>query len=100
MTGDLISEVADLEYDPEHDWLWVLDSNDNTDKNKEKGTHYASFTIFLFNGDATKLLNTYYIGDFANNNPEALCVDKANKCIWIGEDASTAKLHKIPFDNL
>ena len=100
VTGDLISEVADLEYDPEHDWLWVLDSNDNTKKNKEKGTHFASFTIFLFNGDATKLLNTYYIGDFANNNPEALCVDKANKCIWIGEDASTAKLHKIPFDNL
>lgn len=95
-----ISEVADLEYDPDNDWLWVLDSNDNREKNKKKGTDYYSFTIYLFNGDATKLLQTYYIGDFANGNPEALCVDKAHGCIWIGEDDDPSILHKIPFSNL
>ena len=81
-----ITEVADLEYDPDNDWLWVLDSNE--------------FEIFLFNGDATKLLKTYDIGDFADNNPEALCVDKANGCIWIGEDASNSLLHKVKFSGL
>lgn len=95
-----ISEVADLEYDPDNDWLWVLDSNDNKEKNKKNGTDYYSYTIYLFNGNATKLLNTYYIGDFAHNNPEALCVDKANGCIWIGEDASNSLLHKVKFSGL
>jgi len=90
-----IYEVGDLEYDPEHDWLWVLDS-----QKKDKDRSKDPFTIFLLNGDATKLLAKYYIGDFAKSNPEAICVDKEHGCIWVGEDDDVAKLHKIPFDNL
>ena len=93
-----ISEIAGLDYDQEHDWLWVIDSNSNKDK-----PQYEPYTIYLFNGSATKLLAKYYIGDFANWNPEAICVDKKNGCIWIGEDCGDEKfslLHKVKFSNL
>ena len=93
-----ISEVGDLCYDPVSDYLWVLDSNSNKDK-----PQYLGFTLYLFNGDATKLLNTYYVGDFANWNPEAVCVDHKNNCIWIGDDCDSGNpswLHKIEFTNL
>jgi GH18 family chitinase len=93
-----ISEVGDLCYDPVSDYLWVIDSNSNKDK-----PQYLPYTLYLFNGDATELLATYYVGDFANWNPEAVCVDHARNCIWIGEDCDSGNpslLHKISFTNL
>ena len=93
-----ISEVAGLDYDEEKDWLWVIDSNSNKDK-----PQYLPYTIYLFNGAATKLLATYSIGSFANWNPEAICVDKKQGCIWVGEDCDDGNpslLHKIEFTNL
>jgi hypothetical protein len=93
-----ISEVGDLCYDPVSDRLWVLDSNSNKDR-----PQYLGFTLYLFNGDGSKLLNTYYVGDFANWNPEAVCVDHKNNCIWIGDDCDSGNpswLHKVEFTNL
>ena len=93
-----ISEIAGLDYDEEHDYLWVIDSNSNKDK-----PQYDPYTIYLFDGAATKLLAKYYIGEFADWNPEAICVDKKNGCIWIGEDCGDEKfsiLHKVEFSNL
>ncbi|MBR6881660.1 MAG: hypothetical protein IKN06_01675 [Bacteroidales bacterium] len=93
-----ISEVGDLCYDPVRDCLWVLDSNSNKDR-----PEYLPYTLYLFNGDATKLLATYPIGDFANWNPEAVCVDHARSCVWIGEDCDSGNpslLHKISFTGL
>jgi chitinase len=93
-----ISEVGDLCYDPVSDYLWVLDSNSNKDK-----PQYLPFTLYLFNGDATELLATYYVGDFANWNPEGVCVDRAHGCIWISDDCDSGNpslLHKIEFTNL
>ena len=93
-----ISEIAGLDYDAERDWLWVIDSNSNKDN-----PQYLGYTIYLFDGDATKLLATYYIGAFANWNPESLCVDRRNSCIWVADDCGDATpsiLHKIPFSGL
>ena len=93
-----ISEIGDMCYDPVSDYLWVLDSNSNKDR-----PQYLPFTLYLFDGDATKLLATYYVGDFANWNPEAVCVDRARNCIWIADDCDSgnpSKLHKVEFTNL
>ena len=93
-----ISEIAGLDYDEKNDWLWVIDSNSNKDK-----PQYLGYTIYLFDGDATKLLATYYVGDFANWNPESVCVDRKNGCIWVADDCGDATpsiLHKILFKNL
>ena len=93
-----ISEIAGMDYDEENDWLWVIDSNSNSEK-----PQYDPYTIYLFNGAATKLIAKYYIGDFADWNPEAICVDKKNGCIWIGEDCGDEQfslLHKVKFSGL
>ena len=93
-----ISEVGDLCYDPVRDYLWVLDSNSNKDR-----PEYLGFTLYLFTGDGSQLLQTYYVGDFANWNPEAVCVDHKNSCIWIGDDCDVDNpswLHKVEFTNL
>ena len=93
-----ISEVGDLCYDPVSDYLWVLDSNSNKDK-----PQYLGFTLYLFTGDGSKMLQSYYVGDFANWNPEAVCVDHKNNCIWIGDDCDSGNpswLHKVEFTNL
>lgn len=93
-----ISEIAGLDYDEENDWLWVIDSNSNSEK-----PQYDPYTIYLFDGAATKLIAKYYIGDFADWNPEAICVDKKNGCIWVGEDCGDEQfslLHKVKFSGL
>lgn len=93
-----ISEIAGLDYDEENDWLWVIDSNSNKDN-----PQYDPYSIYLFDGAATKLIAKYYIGDFADWNPEAICVDKKNGCIWVGEDCGDEKfsiLHKVKFSGM
>jgi sugar lactone lactonase YvrE len=93
-----ISEIAGLDYDEENDWLWVIDSNSNKDN-----PQYDPYTIYLFDGAATRLIAKYYIGDFADWNPEAICVDKKNGCIWVGEDCGDEKfsiLHKVKFSGM
>ena len=93
-----ISEIGGMDYDPENDWLWVIDSNSNKDK-----PQYDPYTIYLFKGLGEELLAKYPIGDFANWNPEAICVDKKNGCIWVGEDCDSSYpsiLHKVLFTNL
>jgi sugar lactone lactonase YvrE len=93
-----ISEIGGMDYDPDNDWLWVVDSNSNESK-----PQYDPYTIYLFKGLGEELLAKYYIGDFADWNPEAICVDKKNGCIWIGEDCDTSYpsiLHKVKFKNL
>ena len=93
-----MSEIADLCYDPVSDRLWAIDSNSNKDRPR-----YRPFTIYLFDGDATRLLATYQIGGFANRNPEAVCVDRARSCVWIAEDCGDGNpslLHKVEFSGL
>ena len=91
-----LSEIADLYYDAEGDYLWVMDSNE---KSREV-PNLKPFTLYLFDGAGTKLLATYDLSAFANWNPESVCVDRANGCIWIADDCgddNPSILHKVNF---
>ena len=76
------SEIADLCYDPVRDVLWIADS--------ERRVLY----LCTPEGD---VLNSYPV-PFLDNG-EAVCVDHANSCIWMGDD-TTSQLYRISFDRL
>ena len=91
-----LSEIADLYYDAEGDYLWVMDSNE---KSKEV-PNLKPYTLYLFDGAGTQLLATYDLGAFANWNPESVCVDRAHGCIWVADDCGDENpsiLHKVSF---
>lgn len=91
-----LSEIADLCYDPEGDFLWVMDSN----KLSREVPDMKPFTLYLFDGAATRLLATYDLSAFANWNPESVCVDRAHGCIWVADDCgddNPSILHKVKF---
>ncbi|MBR0057151.1 MAG: hypothetical protein IJP66_07460 [Kiritimatiellae bacterium] len=93
-----ISEVAGLCHEADADRMWALDSNDNAGR-----PEYEPFTLYLFDGAMTRLISRYGLGDFANWNPEAVCVDRGRGCVWIAEDCGDGKpslLHRIDFDGL
>ena len=82
---ELVSEIAGLFFDRLTNWLWIIDS-----ENKK---------MFVFNEDATNLLGAYSVSEVAN--PESLCVDHKNGCVWVGDDyGSTSYLYKYEFDGL
>jgi uncharacterized protein YjiK len=80
LTG--VTEIADLCYDPVRDVLWIADSEERT------------LNLCTVDGD---VLATYYI-PFIDNG-EAVCVDHANSCIWVGDD-TTSRIYKIHFEGL
>ena len=79
-----VSEIADLAYDPLTDWLWILDSE--------------AKKFFAFNADATQLLGAYSVSSIGN--PESICIDHKNSCIWIGDDNDKSYLYKFEFTGL
>jgi len=80
-----ITEIADLYYDPLTDWLWVIDSE--------------SRRCFALSGDAESMLGFYSVKGI--ENPESICVDHANSCIWVGDDyGSTSYLYRYDFTGL
>ena len=103
ISGPVSEPMAD------HGWIWVDKDFKATEakllrpNSNRNNPQYDPYTIYLFDGAATKLLAKYAIGSFANWNPEAICVDKKNGCIWVGEDCGDEKfslLWKIDFTNL
>ncbi len=90
-----ISEVGDMCYDAERDRLWVIDSNSNSTR-----PEYLPFTLYMFTGDASKIIAKYPLSSFTQNNPEVCCVDHNHNCIWIADDSSKSILHKVEFINL
>ena len=80
-----ITEIADLCYDPLTDWLWVIDSE--------------SLRFFALTGDAESMLGFYSARGISN--PESVCVDHKNSCIWVGDDyGSTSYLYRFDFTGL
>ena len=76
------AEIADLYYDPVRDRLWIADSERHTiNLCTPEGDVLASWPVpFIDNG-------------------EAVYVDHANSCVWVGDD-TTSNLYKIHFSNL
>lgn len=74
------SEVAGLCYDPEGDWLWVVDSD------------RARMYICTVTGD---LVATYDLSGV--ENAESVCVDRKRNCVWVGSDEDSPKLYKYSF---
>lgn len=71
----LVAEIADLCYDPLTDWLWIMDSEPKV----SGGPKY----VYVYTGDSQTLLGAYPVG---GANPESVCVDHKNQCIWVGDD--------------
>lgn len=81
----VITEIADLEYDPETDWLWIIDSE--------------AKKLFALTGDSMTLLGAYSVK--TPSNPESLCIDHKNGCIWVGDDyGTTSYLYRYDFTGL
>lgn len=74
------TEVAGLCYDPETEWLWVVDSNVSK--------------LFVCGLDGV-LVATYVLPDI--ENAESVCVDRANGCVWVGSDEDSPKLYRLEF---
>lgn len=59
-----------------------------------------NFKLFLLTGDGKTLLNTYDLSGMTKDNPEAICVDHVNNCIWVDDDDEPSRIFKIEFENL
>ena len=83
LTGETsqIKEVAGLFYDAKKDWLWVSDSD--------------AGKFFIFDAKEFDLLASYDVSFI--DNAEAICVDRAHNCVWIGSDEDSPKLYKFNF---
>ena len=81
----VITEIADVCYDPLTDWLWILDSE--------------SHKFFALSGDAETLFGSYTMK--GTDNPEAICIDHERSCIWIGDDCEkTSYIYRYDFTGL
>ena len=85
----LVSEIAGLCYDPLTDWLWIIDSEAK-----------KVFVFIVGEEDASMtLLGAYPVS--SPGNPESVCVDHKNSCIWVGDDyGSTSYLYRYDFTGL
>ncbi|MCQ2174369.1 MAG: esterase-like activity of phytase family protein [Bacteroidales bacterium] len=73
-----IKEVAGLCYDADEDWLWVSDSK--------------AGKIFIFTPEG-KLLAGYDVSYI--DNAESLCLDRKNRCLWVGSDEKPSRIYRI-----
>lgn len=80
-----VLEIAGLSYDPRTDWLWMIDSE--------------AHKIFVFNGDATRLLCVYPLK--TRSNEEGIVVDRSRNCVWVADDyGSPSYLYKYEFSGM
>ena len=80
-----VLEIAGLSYDPLTDWLWMVDSE--------------AHKIFVFSGDATRLLCVYPLK--TRSNEEGIVIDHSRNCVWIADDyGSPSYLYKYEFSGL
>ena len=96
---NLIGEVGGMCYDAKTDWLWVIDS-------ECKMVFVLSAERLLASEASTgqekvydALLGAYPVS--GPSNPESVCVDHKNSCIWVGDDyGSTSYLYRYDMTGL
>lgn len=95
---ELLSEIAGMCYDKYTDWLWIIDSE--AKKVFVFSAQKAYDELFTDGGDVyNALLGAYPVSDAAN--PESVCVDHKNSCVWVGDDyGSTSYLYKYDISGL
>ena len=55
--------------------------------------------IFVFSGDASKLLCVYPLN--SHSNEEGICIDRSRNCVWIADDyGSPSYLYKYEFSGM
>ena len=96
--ASLISEVGGLCYDSKTDWLWIIDS-------ESKKVFVLSAEKLLTSEAATDqekvydaMLGAYPVPD--GSNPESVCVDHNNSCIWVGDDDDNSYLYRYDMTGL
>ena len=77
-----LSEIADMCYDPQTGYLWIVDSERRT------------LNLCNIHGE---MIHSYPVPFI--DNAEAIWLDRINSCIWVGDDTSS-NLYKIHFENL
>ncbi len=90
-----VSEIAGLSYDPLTGWLWIIDS-----ENKKVFVYDIDHSV---DGEGKYSVRMDYLGAYpvAGSNPESVCVDQINKCIWVGDDyGETSYLYRYEFPDL
>ena len=80
----LLTEIGGLCYDAKTGWLWVIDSE------AKKVFVLDAEKLLASDADTDQqkvydaLLGAYPVTEAAN--PESICVDHKNACIWVGDD--------------
>gem|GEM_PF-3527772 len=84
--SDKTKQIAGMEYDPYHRWIWILDGDyDNlihVVKASKGHKQVADFDISFI------------------DNAEGICIDRENGCIWIASDETPSKLYRLDFKGL
>ena len=79
-----IKQIAEVVYDDVRDCLWILDGD---------------YDRVLYRTDLKgQVLDRFPIPDI--DNAEALLIDRAGGCVWIGSDEVPSRLYRIAFKNL
>lgn len=92
-----VSEIAGLCYDPLTNWLWIIDS-------ESKKVYVHDVTVSQdAQGKWSVALD--YLGAYSvsvGSNPEGVCVDHVNHCMWVTDDysRSASKLYRFDMTGL
>mgnify|MGYP002624417108 CR=1 FL=1 len=95
----LISEVGGLCYDRPTGWLWIIDSEAKKvfvlDAERLLASEAGTDQQKVYDA----LLGAYPVSEPAN--PESVCVDHQNGCIWVGDDyGDTSYLYRYDITGL
>lgn len=86
VVSDKTKQIAGMEYDPHHKWIWLLD-----------GDYDAKIHIVKASDDFEPVAD--YDISFIDN-AEGICIDHAAGCVWIASDETPSKLYRLDFKGL